>query len=54
MFVYEICGYGFESSCSHLNCKYCFEYATVNNDTLVLKCVDCNKSYKKEFGEDLA
>ena len=54
VFVYELSGCGSESSCSHLNCNYCFEYVTVNNVTLVLKCVDCNKSYEKEFGEDLA
>lgn len=36
------------------NCKSNHEYITVSNGSLVFKCAECNKNYKKEFDEDLA
>ena len=36
------------------NCKSNHEYMTVSNGSLVFKCVECNKNYKKKFDEDLA
>ena len=36
------------------NCKANHEYITVSNGSLVFKCVECNKNYKKKFDEDLA
>ena len=35
------------------NCKSNHEYITVSNGSLVFKCVEGNKNYKKEFDEDL-
>ena len=34
------------------NCESYHEYVTVNDSSLVFKCVDCNKNYEKEFDED--
>ena len=39
------------------NCKDCtsrLEYMTAKNGLLIFKCVDCNKTYKKKFDEDLS
>ena len=36
------------------NCKSDLEYMTVNDGTLVFKCVNCKKNYDEEFDEHLA
>ena len=31
------------------NCESGLEYVVVKDNTMTLKCLDCNKNYKKEF-----
>ena len=35
------------------DCKSCLDYVSVEDGLPVLKCVDWNKNYEKEFDEDL-
>ena len=35
------------------NCKSNLEYMTEKDDLVMFKCLDCNKTYKKYFDEDL-
>lgn len=34
--------------------RFCLEYVTVNDGSIVFKYVGCKKNFKKEFDEDLA
>ena len=36
------------------DCKSCLWYMNGEDGLLIVKCVECNKSYEKEFDEDLA
>ena len=35
------------------HCKFSLEYMTAEDSLLIFKCMDCNKTYEKEFDEDL-
>ena len=39
----ETCGIKFE------DCECCFEYTSVNDDSLQYKCLCCNKNYQKDL-----
>ena len=36
-----------------LDCKCCLDYTKIKNETLLLKCFNCNNYYKKKFNKDL-